>query len=129
MAEGRLEDARIEFLRLEGTRGEEIMGRFAPGQVHDQMEQPDSAIANYELFLATPSNGRPYWDAFWLPLVHERLGQLYEATGDPANAAESYGRFVDLWADADPERQPRVQAARAALERLQAANPDSVGGN
>jgi tetratricopeptide (TPR) repeat protein len=127
VAEGRLEDARDEFLRLEGTRSEEIQRTFALGQVYDRMEQPDSAIANYGLFLDTPSVDRSDWDAFWLPLVLERLGQLCEEQGDPAKAAEYYGRFVELWADADAELQPRVEVARRALERLRAGQPDSLG--
>jgi tetratricopeptide (TPR) repeat protein len=129
VAEGRLEDARTEFLRLGGTHWMEIQRAFALGQVYERMGQPDSAVANYRLFLDTPHAQRSDWDAFWLPFVHERLGQLFEEQGDPEKAAEHYGRFVDLWADADPDLQPRVQAARQALERLQAENLDSVGGD
>jgi hypothetical protein len=43
---------------------------------------------------------------------------LYAARGDRAKARENYGRFVDLWKDADPELQPIVASARAALKRL-----------
>jgi DNA-binding SARP family transcriptional activator/tRNA A-37 threonylcarbamoyl transferase component Bud32/Tfp pilus assembly protein PilF len=127
VAEGRLDDARVEFRPLGGTREWEFQRAFALGQVYDRMEQPDSAIANYEFFLATPYNERSYWDAVWLPLVLERLGQLYEQEGDPTKAAEDYGRFVDLWADADAELQPRVEAARRALERLRGLTVDSTG--
>jgi len=45
-------------------------------------------------------------------------GQIAEQRGDTAAAIRSYRNFVDLWKDADPELQPRVQAARDAVRRL-----------
>jgi tetratricopeptide (TPR) repeat protein len=127
VAEGRLEDASLEFQLLDGPQQWDVRRAFALGLVYDRMEEPDSAIASDERFLVTPYNNRWVWDPRWLPLVLERLGQLYEDRGDPAKAAEYYGRFVELWAEADPELQPRVEAARRALERLQAQAADSVG--
>jgi eukaryotic-like serine/threonine-protein kinase len=50
-----------------------------------------------------------------VPLVQ---GELYDARGDAAKAREYYGRFVDLWKDADPELQPVVRDVRARLVRL-----------
>ena len=50
--------------------------------------------------------------------AEELLGQIAEQRGDTAGAVRAYGNFVDLWQDADPELQPRVAAARAALARL-----------
>jgi hypothetical protein len=47
-----------------------------------------------------------------------RLGELYEAKGDRANAVAYYSRFVDLWKDADPALQPAVREAKARLARL-----------
>ena len=40
-----------------------------------------------------------------------RLGELYENAGDTKRATEYYGRFVDLWKNADAELQPRVAEA------------------
>ena len=51
--------------------------------------------------------------------AEELRGQIAEQRGDTAAAIRSYGNFVDLWKDADPELQPRVAAARAALARLE----------
>jgi tetratricopeptide (TPR) repeat protein len=45
-------------------------------------------------------------------LVHERLGQIFEALGEPAKAAEHYRLFADAWVEADEDLQPRVKAAR-----------------
>jgi DNA-binding SARP family transcriptional activator len=48
----------------------------------------------------------------------ERLGQLYDEQGDRTKAVEYYARFAELWKDADPELQPRVQAAQARLDEI-----------
>jgi tetratricopeptide (TPR) repeat protein len=52
------------------------------------------------------------------PTVHERLGMLYEAIGHRAKAVEHYRAFVDIWENADPALQPRVEKARESIERL-----------
>jgi hypothetical protein len=52
------------------------------------------------------------------PILFERLAQLYDEAGDVENAALYYARFVELWAGADAELQPRVEAARARLAEI-----------
>jgi hypothetical protein len=52
-------------------------------------------------------------------LARERLGALYEELGDNSKAAEHYAAFAELWADADPELQPRVQHARERVAALE----------
>jgi len=47
-----------------------------------------------------------------------RLGELYENAGDAKRATEYYGRFVDLWKNADAELQPRVAEARKRIDHL-----------
>jgi len=84
----------------------------------DAAGQADSAISNYEKYLGTPSWGRMARDAIRLPAAHERLGQLYEAKGNIAKAAEHYRAFIELWKNADPELQPRVTGARRRLQML-----------
>lgn len=54
----------------------------------------------------------------YLGFTLERLAQLYEEAGDAAQAVEHYARLVELWKDADPILQSRVNAARLALSRL-----------
>jgi len=84
----------------------------------DQAGMADSAVARYEVSL-------DHGDSFGLddstrqiPITLERLARLYDARGDLEQAAGYYGRFVELWADADPDLQPRVEAARARLEEI-----------
>ncbi len=50
--------------------------------------------------------------------AEELRGQIAEQRGDAAAAVRAYRNFIALWKDADPELQPRVAAARAALARL-----------
>jgi len=61
-----------------------------------------------------------FTDVVQIPLAYLLLGQALEAEGEPAEAARSYERFIELWKDADPQLQPRVETARRALERLAA---------
>ncbi len=89
-------------------------------RAYDAAAQPDSAIANFERYLSTPfwARGATALDPLNAPLIHERLGQLYESKGNAQKAAEHYAKFVELWKNADPELQPRVKAARERLAKL-----------
>jgi tetratricopeptide (TPR) repeat protein len=78
----------------------------------------DSAIARYEQYLATPGNFNLWLDAATRAPAHESLGRLYDERGDMENAALHYAQFVDLWEDADPVLQPRVEAARARMQAI-----------
>ena len=91
---------------------------FNLGRAFDVANQPDSSIAHFGRFLTIRPAYRLEDDSPWLAGVYKRLGELYEAKGD-ATKAESYlGKFVDLWAHADPELQPKVTEARQRLARL-----------
>ncbi len=86
---------------------------------YDRTGQADSAIVTYERYVATPYEDRlRRSDQYYLAPAHERLGQLYDERGDVENALRNYAKFVELWEDADPELQPRVQAAQARLEEI-----------
>jgi tetratricopeptide (TPR) repeat protein len=125
-------DARLAFARgdLDGAvRLWEVYERACPGtcamtaalglaRVHETAGETGAAIAEYERFLADRGTNRSFEDATQRAPVLESLGELYDGQGDPAAAASYYAMFVDLWADADEELQPRVQAARARLAEL-----------
>jgi tetratricopeptide (TPR) repeat protein len=53
-------------------------------------------------------------------MAHRLLGEVSERLGRPDDAALYYGRFIDLWKDADPGLQPLVAATRERLSRLTA---------
>jgi tetratricopeptide (TPR) repeat protein len=85
---------------------------------YDQAGQADSAIAAYERYVQRPWLQRLLVDQSFLAAAHERLGELYRQRGNRADAIRHFTRFVELWEAADPELQPRVQAARASIAEL-----------
>jgi tetratricopeptide (TPR) repeat protein len=46
------------------------------------------------------------------------LAEIYEATMQPEKAIEHYNHFINLWKYSDPELQPKVEEAKARIERL-----------
>jgi tetratricopeptide (TPR) repeat protein len=118
LAEGRVDDA-ISELRAIDVGPCTICVLPVLGQAYDQAGVTDSVVAVYERYITTPWLGRlDAGDWFALAAIYERLGGLYELSGDAEKATLYYGRFVELWEDADPDLQPRVEAARRAIERL-----------
>jgi hypothetical protein len=87
------------------------------GRAYDLAGNADSAIAVFARY-ADGAERPAGQDARWLPGIHKRLGELYEARGDRAKAASHYARFVELWNTADPDLQPRVAEARRRLQVL-----------
>lgn len=53
-------------------------------------------------------------------LMHAAIARAYEAAGRPDRAASVYSRFLRFFAEADPEMEPYVEAARRELSRLAA---------
>ncbi|MBI4521933.1 MAG: tetratricopeptide repeat protein [Gemmatimonadetes bacterium] len=97
-----------------------LCGTSELARAYDLAGQPDSAIAVYERYVDGRELYRTGPDAAWLAISYERLGDLYEGRADTTKAADYYRRFVDLWHDADPELQPRVEEVRRRLTRLAA---------
>jgi tetratricopeptide (TPR) repeat protein len=118
-AEHRAADAAAAYRAWYDSSGEcNVCGLFELARLADQAGATDSAIALYDRGMATPALFRVYYDAYELARALKRSGELYEAKGDRAKAADRYRRFVDLWKDADPELQPGVREVRARLARL-----------
>jgi len=120
MAEARYADAR-EALSRADRESCPICVLPLVGQVLDLEGKADSVIAVYERYVTTPWIERLASTDWWaLAGILERLAGLYELRGESDKAAHYYKRFVELWENADPALQPRVDAARRALERLTA---------
>ena len=88
------------------------------GDAFEQLEQPDSAIAYLERFVAMDIYDLVDDREAQLDVRLPQLARLYEEAGRTEDAAATWTRFADRWADADPILQPRVAAARANAARL-----------
>ncbi|UCC71410.1 MAG: hypothetical protein JSV86_13570 [Gemmatimonadota bacterium] len=95
-------------------------GRLLLAEAHAALGHLNEAIAQYDTLTGTYLlNQRDRTASFPLrPLAHERLGSLYLEVGDTVSAARHLSEFIELWKDADPELQPRVDQAEQALERV-----------
>ena len=96
----------------------QLCGVFELARAYDLAGQVDSAVATYERYATTPRIAPRTTDPFALAPTLERLGQLYDERGEWAKASEYYARFVELWKEADPELQPRVQDAQRRLDEI-----------
>ncbi|MBT8395970.1 MAG: tetratricopeptide repeat protein, partial [Gemmatimonadetes bacterium] len=89
--------------------------RFYLGHGFQLADDAEKAIDAYEAYVQDGFFDASLYEMhFPAPVVHERLGVLYEEVGNPEKAAQHYREFARRWANADPDLQPRVQRA---LER------------
>lgn len=89
------------------------------GLAYDAAGASDSVIAVYERYVNTPWLYRlNAADWYALPAIYERLAGLYQLHGEVDQARRYYARFIELWKDADPDLQDRVESARRALGAL-----------
>ena len=82
-------------------------GLFELAKLADRAGRTDRAIALYDRGI-TRAEPQPVSGTMptSCPTRSSGSGELYEAKGDRAKAADRYRRFVELWKDADPELQP-----------------------
>jgi eukaryotic-like serine/threonine-protein kinase len=91
---------------------------YALARAFDQGGQADSALAQYEHYLAFPIPRR--WDREDLAAVHKRLGELYDRRHERQQAITHYEAFVEQWKDADADLQPVVAGVKRRLTELRA---------
>jgi tetratricopeptide (TPR) repeat protein len=84
------------------------MIRFWLAHLMEQLGHPQEAARYYRSLRPEP------WASY-------NLGRIYEELGEFADARREYEAFVAAWKDADPELQPKVAEARAAVQRLTSA--------
>ena len=118
LAEGHYQDDIASFRKLNDETGCGPCGMYFIGNAYDKMNQPDSARMYYQRAVEAPTMYRYDVDATVLASSLKRLGELYEAKGDKANAVKYYGKFVDLWKNADPQLQPTVRDVKTRLAQL-----------
>jgi tetratricopeptide (TPR) repeat protein len=121
LAEERFDEAIAAFRRSD-TGYCTICALTGLGAAYDAAGKADSAIAVFTRYAETPFPDR--YASYAYPLgpalgpTLERLGQLHDQQGNLNDAALYLAKFVELWADADAELQPRVSAAQARLEEI-----------
>lgn len=123
LASGNFTDALKQFrASASGTDGFpsdcQACVEFGLASTFDRAGQPDSAIPHFERYLQIAPMLRLLQDAAWLPHVHQRLGELYDAKHDRTRALAQYGAFVDLWKNADADLQPTVATVRKRMAAL-----------
>ena len=124
LAEGHPDSAAAAFLawhrHLYPGSGTTLSGHglAEAGMALDRAGRTDSALVLYQAALAIPSLDGVHYEATWYPLMLHRLGQLHDSLHHRRQAIDYYGRFIDLWKDADSDLQPQVEAARRALAQL-----------
>jgi serine/threonine-protein kinase len=92
----------------------ETRERFLRAVLLDTLGRGDEALQWY----ASLERGSQF-DTAYLGPSYLRRARLYERLGRPNDAVRYYRRFVELWHDADPDLQPMVREAEAALGRLE----------
>ena len=128
IAEGRYADAIRSLEQMQGRYACKLCTIPDIARAYDLSAQSDSAIAYFSRYLRTGWLTRTFGgsvggeDPLFLAGVYKRLGELYEAKGDRAQAAAYFTKFVELWKNADPELQPRVLEIKKRLARLRSTN-------
>jgi len=119
LAEGRAEES-LGLYREARTLAPDCILCWLPetGEAFEAAALPDSAIDTYQSYLRAPVLFRSQHDAANLHRVLLGLGRSHEALGQPETAAGFYRRVLDLWSQADPGMQPRVEALRRRLQAL-----------
>ena len=118
LAEGRVQDAIREYRAWYSEDSCAACSLYELAQAYERAGERDSALAVYERAVATPGLQRAFEESPTLGPTYKRLGELYEERGQLDKARDYYGRFVELWKDADGELQPAVRDVRARIVRL-----------
>ena len=118
LAEGRVQDGIKAYRAWYDEDSCAVCGLFLLASAYERAGERDSAIAVYERSVTTPGYERPFEESATLGPTYKHLGELYEEKGQLDKAREYYGRFVDLWKNADAELQVQVRDARQRLAKL-----------
>jgi tetratricopeptide (TPR) repeat protein len=118
LAEGRPREAVTAFVAGRNVTSCPDCGAWEEGLAFERANLPDSALAAYQRAVGRGTFYKGIGDSWGLAPSLKRLGELYEERGDKQRALEYYGRFADLWKDADPALQPAVREVRARMGQL-----------
>ena len=122
---------RAQLHRAAGQPAEEVR-ELEQGTLHAMWERAYSSpfiSQSYERFeraealraLGRPAEAERWYASVWMQNPADQIyrapsylrrGEIYEAIGDRKRAVEHYGRFVELWQDADRELRAEVERVR-----------------
>lgn len=102
---------------------EELVARWE-GRVAEGTDQLPAFVVGEVLYRSGRVERSVAWlesgaDAPWGALAAKRLGQAYEALGEPEKARAAYESVLETWVDADPAFDPLIDEVRARLSELQ----------
>ncbi|UCD24738.1 MAG: protein kinase [Gemmatimonadota bacterium] len=117
LAEDRPEEALAAFSRFDDGNSCATCAYPWLARAYDRLGQEDSVRVMYERFVNLPSADL-WYDGGHLAQGYVRLAEIHEARGEDEKAIEYYSQFLRLWENADPEFQPWIDDARAAITRL-----------
>ena len=91
--------------------------RWFLADAFERLDQPDSSAAYLELALSDPASAgsEPHLRGITVPFIHRRLVLLYARTGRLEDARRHWQVFSETVRTPDPEIQPLIAEARAAL--------------
>ncbi|HUL69761.1 MAG TPA: protein kinase [Gemmatimonadales bacterium] len=122
-AEGKASEAIDGYRAWHDSTGCGACGTYELARAFELAKQPDSALATYERRVTEKSMFGVRTDSWTLAPTYRRLGELYEERGVKDKAADYYGRFINLWKNADPELQPQVKEIKDRLAKLVGEKP------
>ena len=123
-AQAALDAMRSSMERELQCQGRRCWGHFESGLALEALGRTAEAIEAYETQLGGTDLSESDWDGVNYAASLEQLCHLSAESGDAARVQEHCGALVELWADADPELEPRI---RSASERMAGALPADVG--
>jgi tetratricopeptide (TPR) repeat protein len=118
LMDNRPRDALSAFVQGRSAPSCPRCGSWDEGVAYERAGFADSALAAYQRAVGRDGPRRGQADQWVFGPSLKRLGELYEARGDKARALEYYGRFVELWKQADPVLQPAVREVRGRMAAL-----------
>jgi len=117
LGKGQYADAITGFRAYRQKIGGEVVGLYEIALTFDKMGQTDSAVATYETYTTANQTG-PTGRQYNLVPTYHRLGELYEGKNNKDKALAYYGKFLELWKDADPDLQPKVREVKLRMTAL-----------
>ena len=87
--------------------------RFLKAELMAEVGRSEEALSWYKTI-----DGVGFGDLLYMAPAHYGRAQVLEELDRTEEAAEAYEQFLELWADADPVFEPKVEQARERLEAL-----------